>query len=303
MTVPKMRTMNRGGARYYIHPVTKEKAAGVTSVVGMLPKDFLKWWAAKMVAQAAVEQFGTLAQFVANGETEAGVNWLKSAHQRDVGQASAKGTEVHDMVEKVTEAGGIPRGLKRDLHPYARGWLAFLEAVQPTILEQETTVWSTTHGYSGTLDLSMSIPESTWEDEAPSWWEGSEVPILGDVKTTRSGIHADVALQLAAYRAAEEKMTANAEGAFEPEPWPVHQKTGLVVWLRPDEWKLVPVDIGDEVFDIFKALREVFRWEKEMREEVIYPELIGDVWTEEDIVDLEKVLKGVAQKKRGRKKT
>lgn len=290
MTTPKLRTVRRGGARYYLHPETQEKAVGVTSVVGMLPKDFLKWWAAKMVAQAAVDEFGTLATFVARGDRDAAVQWLKGAHSRDTGQAAAKGTEVHEMIEKVNEAGALPKRLKKDLVPYARGWLAFLEATEATVLDQEFTVWSTEHGYSGTADLSLSIPESTWVDGAPSWWEGESVPIVGDVKTTRSGVHADVALQLAAYRSADEVMRADDEGLFHPEPFAPHAATGLVVWLRPDQWSLVPVDIGSEVFDIFLSLRQVFVWEKEIRDEVLYPALVAEEWSKEQLVSLERIL-------------
>ena len=296
MTTPKMRTVSRGGARYYIHPETKEKAVGVTSVVGMLPKDFLKWWAAKMTAEEAVDNFGALASLVAKGDRDGAVDWLKRAHLRNVGKASVKGTEVHSMVEEVTELGGIPKKIKKDLLPYARGWLAFLEATDATVLEQETTVWSTEHGYSGTLDLSLSIPDSTWVDGPPSWWEGADVPIIADVKTTRSGVHAEVALQLAAYRGADEKMSQDAEGVFHPEPWPVHQKTGLVVWLRPDEWKLVPVDTGDATLEVFVSLMDAFRWEKELSKEALYPELAGNTWAETDVVELEKILKSLGGK-------
>ena len=290
MTVPKMRTVSRGGSRYYIHPETKEKAVGVTSVINMLPKDFLKWWAAKMVAEEAVNNFGALASLVTSDGSEAAVDWLKRAHLRNTGEAAVKGTEVHQMVEDINELGGIPKRMSKALVPYARGWLAFMEATGCTIHEQETTVWSSSHGYSGTLDLSLTIPEETWVDGAPSWWEGSEIPILGDVKTTRSGVHAEVALQLAAYRSAEEKMVQDAEGVFHAKPWHQHQLTGLVVHLRPDSWQLVPVDIGADVFDVFVHLMSVFAWDKDIKAEVLYPALVSEEWTEVEVIELEKIL-------------
>lgn len=200
------------------------------------------------------------------------------------------------MVEDITASGGIPKRLPRNLVPYARGWLAFLEATEATLLEQETTVWNSTYGYSGTLDLSLSIPEETWEDQRPSWYEGPNVPIIADVKTTRSGVHAEVSLQLAAYANAEEKMVADKEGAFHPEPWPTHQATGLVVWLRPDQWSLVPVDIGPDVFRMFKVLRQVFDWEKGRKDEVLYPPIAGSILEEEDIIQLVDILRSLGGK-------
>jgi hypothetical protein len=290
MTTPAVRTISRGGSRYYIHPVTKEKAIGVTSVVGMLPKDFLKWWAAKMVAEEAVNNFGALATLVGNGEKEGAVDWLKRAHLRNTGEASIKGTEVHEMTEAVDEAGGVPRKMAKKLVPYARGYLAFREATECTIGHVEATVWNSEYGYSGTLDRSLSIPETAFTGELPSWYEGAATPIIADVKTTRSGVHAEVALQLAAYRAATERMEANADGGFTPVPWETHASTGLVIWLRPDEWSLRPVDIGDDIFSVFVKLMTVLEWEKELKDTVLYPPIAGAEWEESDIIALEEVL-------------
>ena len=113
MTVPKLRTVNRGGARYYLHPETQEKAVGVTSVLNMLPKEFLKFWAAKVVAEEAFDRFGVLSSYVVAQDREAAVKWLKTAHQRNTGAAAMKGTEIHEMVEAIIDQGGIPKGMPK----------------------------------------------------------------------------------------------------------------------------------------------------------------------------------------------
>jgi hypothetical protein len=291
MTTPEVRTISRGGSRYYIHPVTQEKAVGVTSVVGMLPKDFLKWWAAKMVAEEAVDNFGALASLVASGQRDGAVDWLKRAHLRNTGEASIRGTDIHTLTEAIDEKGGIPKGTPKAHLGYARGYIAFREETEAEIMEVETTVWNSTHGYSGTLDRIVRIPESAFAnmDAPPSWYEG-EKPIIADVKTTRSGIHAEVALQLSAYKAAEEKMAPQADGSFAPEPWMPLQEHGLVIWLRPDEWKLVPVFCGAPIFDIFVSLMDTFHWEKELKDSVLLPALAGQTWEESAIVSLEKII-------------
>ena len=299
MTTPAVRTVNRGGSRYYIHPVTKEKAIGVTSVVGMLPKDFLKWWAAKMVAEEAVNNFGALASLVAGDGADAAVDWLKRAHLRNTGEASIRGTDIHELTETIDLEGGIPKGTPKAHLGYARGYLAFREETEAEIVEVETTVWNSSYGYSGTLDRTLRIPESAFStlDAPPSWYEGSEKPIIADVKTTRSGVHAEVALQMSAYKHAEEKMVHQDDGGFHPEPWAPLQDTGLVIWLRPDEWQLVPVDISYPLFDIFLSLMQVLTWEKELKSEVLYPPLTGQKWEEPDIIQLEKILKSLGGKK------
>jgi hypothetical protein len=304
VTTPAVKTMKRGNSRYYIHPVTKEKAVGVTSVVNMLPKDFLRFWSAKVVAEKAVENLAEVIGFVSKGQSQDAINFLKRAPMQTTSGAAVKGTEVHAMTEEVDELGGIPSRIHKDLLPYARGYLAFREETEAEILEVETTIWSKTHGYSGTLDRSILIPESTWSnmEAPPSWYEGPIVPILGDVKTTRSGVHAEVAVQLAAYRAAEEKMVADAEGNYIPEPWGHHSTTGLVIHLRPDSWSLVPVEIGPEVFDIFRSLLVVFQWEKELKDTVLHNPIAGvETWEPDDILDLEKVIKQLTKTEAARK--
>ena len=59
MTTPKIPTVHKNDSRLYVwdggeHP-------GVTSVVGMLPKPGLMFWAAKKVAEAAIEK-GTVTE-------------------------------------------------------------------------------------------------------------------------------------------------------------------------------------------------------------------------------------------------
>lgn len=295
MTVPKLRTVNRGGARYYLHPETKEKAVGVTSVLNMLPKEFLKFWAAKVVAEEAFDRFGILSSYVVAGEREEAVKWLKTAHQRNTGAAAMKGTEIHEMIEAVIDEGGIPKRLPKANVPYARGFLEFLEQTEATVIEQEVSVWAE-EGYSGTFDLSLSVPESAFAATGvPSWYEGADVPIIGDLKTTRSGVHAEVAMQLAAYANARDRLLVGDQGETVIEPNPTYQKVGLVIHLRPDAWRLVPVDIGDEVFETFLSLLPVFQWEKQLKDDVVLPDLAGSVFDEvRDIVPLEQLLEVVA---------
>ena len=268
MTTPKIRTIKRGGARLYVHPETGEKAIGVTSVLNSLPKPFLQYWRAKVVAEYAVTNAGTLSQMLleANGQErdfalakKAAVDWLKNAPQRDTSMSADLGTAVHDLCEKL--ARGEKTGpIHPDFQPYVARFQAFLDQYQPEFLFLEETVWNEALGYAGSFDWIATIQGET---------------VIGDNKTTRSGVHAEVALQMAAYSRADYILRLVEEDSFEVkepqvEQIPIPQIDGAVVLhLRPDESSLVPVSISDDVFSVFETLMGVRAWEAEISKHVL----------------------------------
>jgi hypothetical protein len=248
MTTPQVPTIKRQGSRFYVHPLTDQKAVGVTSVLNMLPKEFLKFWAAKVTAETAVDQFSTLASFVASGNREDAVDWLKRAHSRNTAGAADVGGDVHDLVELLARGRPLPP-VHPDVQPYLDHFREFLDVFSPDFIFIEETVWSETHGYAGSFDAIARI--------------GSETVII-DYKTTRSGVHAEVALQLSAYERAD--YILRPDGTQEPIP---DLDAAAVLHLRPEGWKLVPVQTSDELFDVFLALKQVHRWDKELSKVVI----------------------------------
>lgn len=248
MTTPAVSTIKRSGSRFYVNPETKEKVPGVTSVVGMLPKDFLKFWAAKLVAEQAVENIGSVVGMIANGDKVGAVDYLKRAPSRNTSGAADVGTEVHSLTEAIARGEDIGR-VHPDFEPYVNHFRSFLDEFSPEYLHIEETVWSDTYHYAGSFDAIARI--------------GDDVVIV-DTKTTKSGVHAEVALQLAAY--------ANADYILRPDGTRVDLPEitgGAVLHLRPEGWQLVPVAITDEVFDVFVRLLDVFRWEKEIKGNVL----------------------------------
>ena len=253
MTTPKIGTIKRGGSRFYVHPESRAKVPGVTSVVGMLPKDFLKFWVAKVTAEAAVDNLGALVTLALN-DRQGAVDYLKRAHLRNVGEAADVGTEVHDLVERLARGESIGR-VHPDLEPYVRGWHEFNDEFEPEYLFIEETVWSDTYGYAGSFDAIVRI--------------GDEVLIL-DNKTTRSGVHAEVSLQMTAYARAD--YIVRPDGTQEDLP----DITGAaVLHLRPEGWRLVPVLVSDRVFDVFRALLQVHEWDREMSATVLGADVGG----------------------------
>lgn len=242
MTTPKIATYRRGGSRFYIHPETGDKVPGVTSVLNMLPKPFLKAWAAKEVATTAVAmgQTGELAA-MATRDPEGAIDYLKRSPDRNTRAAADVGTAAHGVFETLALGNPMPR-LTPELEPFAKHFADFLDTVQPTYLRQEDTVWSEKHAYAGSFDALVEIQGTrAWVDN----------------KTTRSGVHAEVALQLSAYAHADYLLDGETgEQLLMPEA-----DRGLVLHVRPEGWGLYEVPIGDDVFEFFLALRQVFVWD------------------------------------------
>jgi len=248
VTTPKVSTIKRGGSRFYVNPDDgTEKVPGVTSVVGMLPKDFLRYWASKEVAQCAVDELGTLVSMTLR-DPSAAVDHLKKAPDRNTRKAADIGTAAHDLFERMAKGEEVGR-VHPDLEPFVRHFDEFLTVVKPEYHFMEETVWSDKHKYAGSFDAFATIDgEKVWIDN----------------KTTRSGIHEEVGIQLAAYRFADHIL--REDGSRVPMP---KADGGAVLHVRPEGWKLVPVRADEEMFDIFLHLREVFRYEKEVKSTVV----------------------------------
>ncbi|CCQ44300.1 putative uncharacterized protein [Pseudarthrobacter siccitolerans] len=248
MTTPKVSTIKRGGARFYVNPDDgKIKVPGVTSIIGMLPKEFLRYWAAKEVAQTAVDELGTVVSMVLR-DPSAAVDHLKKAPDRNTRKAADTGTAAHDLFERMAKGETLGR-VHPDLEPFVRHFDEFLTTVKPEYHFMEETVWSDTHEYAGSFDAFAEIDgEKLWMDN----------------KTTRSGIHEEVGIQLAAYRFAD-SIIRNDGGRI---PMP-KADGGAVLHVRPEGWKLVPVRCDEELFEIFLHLREIFRYEKEIKSTIV----------------------------------
>ena len=253
MTTPKINTIKRGGSRLYVHPDDGVKVPGVTSVLNQLPKEFLKFWAAKVVAETAIENLGSIVG-LAMGDPQGAVDYLKRAPMRNTGAAADMGTAVHDLYERLSRGEAAGR-VTPDLKPYLAHYKAFTEKFEPEFLHIEDTVWSETYGYAGSFDWMAKVtdPET-----------GERLTAIGDFKTTRSGIHAEVAIQLAAYKNAD--YIVSPDGARVDIP---HIDIGMVMHARPEAAQVAPVRVDDEVFEVFKHLLHVYNWEKDLKKAVV----------------------------------
>lgn len=259
--VGRVRTIQRSGSRFYIHPAKPEiKHPGVTSVVSMLPKPFLTFWYAKMTAELAVDSLPFVAQ-MAERDRQGAIDYLKGAARRYTKIRADVGSLAHDLFERMIRGEYIGR-VHPDLEPYRKHFAEFLEAVNPSLVRAEDVAWSDAHGYAGSFDAVITV----WLDE-----DGKPTPdrsgtphlLMVDWKTSKD-TYPDVALQMSAYANAE--LIIAPDGSTEPMP---EFDGAAVLHITPDGWAFKPVRIDPEVFSFFLALRKVFNWDRDISKTVI----------------------------------
>ncbi len=256
----RIRTIMRGGSRWYVDPETAIKYPGVTSIISMLPKPFLVHWAARMAAETAVDSLAAVAS-IAERDRDGAVDYVRNAHMRYTKIRARVGSDAHDMFERMIRLEEIDR-VHPDLEPYRRGFAEFLTAVRPELVRAEDIAWSDTHQYAGSFDAILRV----WLDDdgkpTPDH-SGSPHLLIVDWKTSK-GTYPDVALQMAAYAHADRIISS--DGTSEPMP---EFDGAAVLHITGEDWEFKPVRIDDEVFGVFLTLRKIFIWDREISKTVI----------------------------------
>lgn len=219
-TPPIRRIDTAKGHRY--EDADGRKVPGVTTILSNgLPKAALINWAANATAEAAVDQWDELTELSPSKR----LNELKKARYADRDKAARRGTEVHRIAEHLIKGEEVE--VPDEIAGHVEAYVSFLDAFQPSPVLVEAVVMSHKYGWAGTLDLIADFPTL-----------GKR--LLVDVKTTRSGVFGETALQLAGYRYADTYLDGDAER-------PMLAVDGCaVVHVRADGYDLVPVT-ADEV--------------------------------------------------------
>lgn len=213
-----------------------ENMPSVTTILGAgFPKPYLMYWAAKMVAEAAVDEAENIARTleVRGGDARGDlINRLKSAPWRYRDSKARKGTAVHSLAEQLVNWEEIEPA--PELRPYLDAYLMWLDD-NPSfeVIATEVPLASTMHGYAGTADLIAKFEGDVW---------------LFDLKTSNS-VHGEYFMQCAAY--------ANADYYKGPDG-KLHPMIPVdcigVIHLTPHEATLYR---GPEIRDAWKAFLAV----------------------------------------------
>ena len=92
--MPRGSTTSRSGSRFYTWG-RGERYWSVTTILSALPKDALKWWAAKTVAEFAVDRTKTWFTM----ERAEAIEWLKREPLRFTNERANVGSAIHEAAE------------------------------------------------------------------------------------------------------------------------------------------------------------------------------------------------------------
>lgn len=221
----------RNYGRGHGYKVDGRKMPGVTTILGKtMPKEALINWAATTTANAAIDRWDELAELPPSKRLKE----LLDARFADRDQAANRGTEVHALAEKYIR--GEEVDVPEALDGHVRQYEAFVHDQRVTPIGVELVVANRAVGYCGSVDLIADV-------------DGRRK--LVDLKTSRSGIFPETALQTVAYANAE--VYLGQDGAEHP-----MTELGIVdiaaLHLTADEWSLVPVLNRDEIWQYFRHL-------------------------------------------------
>ncbi len=175
-------------------------------------------------------------------------------HYADRDAAGKRGTEVHKLAEALNA--GKQVAVPDELAGHVESYVKFLDEHDPQVVLTESSVvyLLAKNEYAGTLDLVADFPAL-----------GKR--LLCDVKTARSGVFPDNALQIAAYRYA----TSYLDGAVLK---PMPEVDGCaVIHVRADGYSLVPLEAGPAEHRFFLYCRQLWRWQNEASKTVVGEEI------------------------------
>ena len=283
---PKTRMQKSGRGHSYF--LDGEWCPGVTTILSNgIPKGGLIGWASKIPAEVvangltvakseatvktqivADELIAELRQWQESRTGKDVVKWgdhtplprsavadaIASLRFRDLDEASGKGTDVHNLAEKL--AHGEEVEVPEHLAGHVRSYLRFLDEWQPYDALTERVIVNRRWRYMGKLDMIATfenLPE--WIAERIGSTTGTG---LLDIKTARSGIFSDVALQLEAYRRGETMLEGREEVPMPPIDFVA------AIHVRADGYDVIAFDIETErrptTFDIFLYAKQVGDW-------------------------------------------
>jgi hypothetical protein len=233
----------------------------ITNVIGVRNMPHLVPWAGKKAAQEAVRVAREYPGLMTDKPAKA-IDYLKGAADRDRDAAAEQGDIVHNACEDIARGLACPPLTEQQML-YVDSWKAWLDRFQPEFLALEATVFGRTPRLVDTFAGSYDRDNPLYVDAVGSLaYAGTGdfiaringVVVVGDYKTTRSGIHGfDVACQLSAIAHADE-MTLDNE-TLSPM---IDVQAGGVVHLSQEGYQFAPAVLDGEIWEDFSAMRQVW---------------------------------------------
>jgi hypothetical protein len=255
-------TDSETGSRVYIHPITGERFTSVTTILSLVAKDALQYWAAKVVQEKAMDMIPALVQSLRRRPCDMKGDdrcWacrdcialeLRREPDRQRDEAADRGTRIHTVADHYALHGEL-RDHDDDIRGSVEQWMRWRDTHQVVFDASEVTVINREHMFAGTLD---GVVRCGWMP--PKWRHLIGVPLIDDLKSGK-GVYDQHALQLAAYRCPG-NVVLLPDGSEEPLP-DCDPETGLLVHVRPDDFWARPVQVGARTFNTFLHVLGLYR--------------------------------------------
>lgn len=245
---------------FYIDPESGRHLKSVTTILQQgVPKLALMQWYANTAATAALEKLERLVGVRTDAERTSMYNWIRNAPNRKKDERADIGKAVHSLIEADVLGEPVPQALLDDpkLNPYLRHFQQFVTDFQVTFEASEMVVANYTCGYAGTLDNIFRSP-----------FINAGLSTCGDVKTGGEldvkGVYAEAGLQESAYRYSE--FAWLRDGRKVPMP---ATHGGVVLHLRPEGIRVIPVMCGREMFEVFLHARDIAAYSTSLAKSVV----------------------------------
>lgn len=258
---------------WYRDKVTGDKYRRVTTILsqGSTKGDVLALWAANLVAETAMNNLPRLVAASRHPEQRAEMyDWIRRAPLRKKDERADIGSAVHRIIEAEVLGQPVPAELLDDaeMAPYLHHFGRFVHEWDVTFEASEMVVGNRIVGYAGTLDYLLRSPLIAERFEIPA-----STVLMGDTKTGGEldvkGVYPEAALQMSAYRKAEVAWLRDGSTV----PMPATHDVGVVLHLRPEGYRLIPVACGDDVFAAFQIVQQAAAWVSGLSKTVIGPAL------------------------------
>lgn len=269
------RIPRRSKAGFYKCHVTGQYLRSVTTILNQgSPKPALIPWAAGRAAELALNNVDYLVEACDDPDNRAeAYRWLRDAHVRIKDERADVGTAVHDIVEAKVLGEPIPAGVLADpeMAPFAASFAAFVTAWQVQFTAAEMVVANYTAKYAGKLDFMFRSPVLS-----ALWGLPPKTEYMGDTKTggeldertfdgNLRGVYPEAGVQQVAYRKGEFCWLRDGTRV----PMPKSHDVGLVLHLRPEGYRLIPVRCSDDMYEAFVHMRHVADFHSDLAKHVV----------------------------------
>ncbi|MFF3511585.1 hypothetical protein [Streptomyces sp. NPDC002573] len=265
---------------WYRVPGTDIKLRRVTTILSQgFPKPQLVFWAANLTAADA---FATLPKLVAASlrpeDKEEAYDWLRKGHIRKKDERGEIGGAVHDVIEAKVLGAPIPESFLSDeeIAPFIDHFLRFVSEWEIEFEASEMTVGNFADGWAGKLDYLFRSRLIARLLKVPP-----QTLFIGDTKTggelDEKGVYPEAGAQMSAYRRAEVAWLRDGTQI----PMPKVHDVGIVLHLRPEGYRPMPLKCGDEVYEVFRHVQQVAEFQRVLAKSVVGEALTLPATTEE----------------------